>query len=229
MAIKSRYWSAIGWVESLPDDYQERLRNSNIQCVISPLHDSDIVEKTGVLKKPHYHVLLLWDGPTTFENVQEFCIQMGLGTYIERVRSVKNILDYLTHDSYSSKGKYHYDVKNIVWINCNINDFININFRQIVKYIRENKINQFSKLVDKLFDNMENDLLEYVSKNTYFVNTYISSLKFDIDKDIQQTYALLKGIADEIDARGKITMNKDQYMKVIEVFEQLSIYNLDEC
>lgn len=226
MSIKGRYWSVIGWLESLPDNIFEDLKKSGLQVVVSPLHNKD-VDENGESQKDHYHILLAWDGPTTLNSVQDFCENLGLSRYVESVRSVKNILDYMTHDSYSSKEKARYDIKDIQWINCNIYDFVKIGYRAVIEFIKVNKITQFSKLVNALLDKQEYDILEFVANHTYYVNTYICSLKIDVDKDIKQAYDLLKGIADEVDARGKFTLNKKDYCRLMDVFEQLDVFTYD--
>lgn len=220
---KGRYWSAIAWVESVPQNWQKKLKDSGLAVAVSPLHDKDY-DENGELQKAHYHVLMCWDGPITLENARSFAEEIGLGSYVERVRSVSNILDYLTHDSFSSKDKHKYDFNDIIWINCNINDFKKMGFKQIIEYIQAKNIKQFSKLVNSLLDNNENDLLEYVSSHTYYVNTYLCSLKNDFDKDIKEAYNFLKGIANDLDSKGKFTLDRKNYTKLLDVFEQLDIF-----
>lgn len=222
--IKSRTWSIIGWTESLPENWQKKLKDSNLKIVVSPLHDSDLDEDTGEIQKAHYHIVVNWEGPTTLESAREFAEECGLGTYVERVRNMSNILDYLTHDSYSSKEKHQYDYKDIMWINCTMSDFKKIGYRQIIEYIKEHKIFAFNTLVDSLITENENDLLEFVSQKPYYVNLYLSSLKNKIDADIACSFSLLKGYADEIDKYGKFTLDRENYCKLLDVFEQLSIF-----
>lgn len=224
MQIKGRTWSVIGWCESLPADWQKRLKDSNLQVIVSPLHDSDIQEATGEIQKPHYHIVLNWDGPTTLQCVRDFAVEMGLGTYIERVRNISNLLNYLTHDSYMGKGKAHYDVNDITYLNCCSSDFIKIGFRQVIEYIRLHKIKQFSKLVNSLLDDNENDILEYVANHSYYVNTYLCSLKEDISKQLSESYALVKDLANQLDDKGRFTLDRENYCKLLDLFEQLDIW-----
>lgn len=64
MAQKSRYWITVVYPESAAENWIEILNLSGLQAIISPLHDKD-VNATGEIKKAHYHVMLMWDGPTT--------------------------------------------------------------------------------------------------------------------------------------------------------------------
>lgn len=222
-SLKGRYWSCIAWIESLPNDWKIKLEKSGLPCVVSPLHDKDINDN-GDLQKAHYHVLLAWDGPTTLNNVQAFAESVGLGTYIELVRSVSNIIDYMTHQSYSSVSKVKYNPNLIEYINCKESDFVKLGFKKIVAYIRDNKIKSFNKLVDALLINGEDELLEYCSNHPYYVNLYISSLKIDIDKDLKATYSYLKDLANSIDERGRITVDKKTYFRLLEYFEQIDLW-----
>lgn len=72
--------------------------------------------------------------------------------------------------------------------------------------------------------NGEDELLEYCSNHPYYVNLYISSLKIDIDKDLKATYSYLKDLANSIDERGRITVDKKTYFRLLEYFEQIDLW-----
>ena len=63
--VKKRNWAFVLYPESAPDDWIEQLRQTGLQCAISPLHDKDI-DPTGEPKKAHYHIILCYSGPTSF-------------------------------------------------------------------------------------------------------------------------------------------------------------------
>ena len=66
---KKRYWAFVLYPESAPDNWRDFLQQTGLQVAISPLHDKDI-DPTGLPKKSHYHIILCYDGPTTFNNVK---------------------------------------------------------------------------------------------------------------------------------------------------------------
>ena len=66
--IKKRYWAMVLYPESAPDNWRDTLRDTGIQCAISPLHDKD-KNADDLPKKPHYHIILCYEGPTTYNNV----------------------------------------------------------------------------------------------------------------------------------------------------------------
>ena len=65
---KARYWSFVAYPESLPSDWKDTLTRTGLPIAISPLHDKDI-NPNGEAKKAHYHVILCFDGPTTYSVV----------------------------------------------------------------------------------------------------------------------------------------------------------------
>ena len=59
---RTRGYATIVYPESAPADWKEILADLKIQVLISPLHDQD-VNPTGEPKKPHYHIMLIFEGP----------------------------------------------------------------------------------------------------------------------------------------------------------------------
>ena len=70
--VKKRYWAMILYPESAPDNWKDKLVESGIQCAVSPLHDKD-KNADNTPKKAHYHIILCYEGPTTFKNVNSLC------------------------------------------------------------------------------------------------------------------------------------------------------------
>ena len=58
--IKKRYWAMVLYPESAPKNWRDLLRETGIQCAISPLHDKDI-NADNTEKKAHYHIILYYD------------------------------------------------------------------------------------------------------------------------------------------------------------------------
>ena len=70
MVVSARYrnWSGIVYPDSAPDDWLEHFQSLCVKGFVSPLHDADM-NPNGEEKKPHYHVLLIFDGKKSFEQV----------------------------------------------------------------------------------------------------------------------------------------------------------------
>lgn len=179
---KERYWTFIMYEDSRPKNWKELLEEEMIQIAISPRHDRDIKdEETGELKKPHYHVLLCFNGPTTYKRAYEIAEKVG-ANIVKRVLSVKGMYDYFTHKWNEDKVKYNED--DIIVINgFDINDYgltnneIENMKRETIGIIRETKIKEYAELYDYLDYVNRKDLCEIVSKNVIFFNSYLKSKK----------------------------------------------------
>ncbi len=66
---KSREWWCVVYPDSAPSNWRELVQETFLEAYISPLHDKD-KNPDGTPKKPHYHVVLAWSGPTTFSNAK---------------------------------------------------------------------------------------------------------------------------------------------------------------
>lgn len=118
---KARFFTFILYPESMPEDWLMKLETLDISMAISPLHNKD-KSKDGGYKKAHYHVIYIAKNPVTTEAVRNR-IKRTLGnnsiSYVEIVDGIRNVYDYLTHESKDAiaKKKYKYKKKNIVLIN----------------------------------------------------------------------------------------------------------------
>lgn len=188
---KERYWTFIMYEDSRPRNWKEILEEEMIEIAVSPRHDRDMKEETGELKKAHYHVLLCFNGPTTYNRALEIANKVG-ANIVKRVLSVKGMYDYFTHKWNEEKAKYNEE--DIICINgFNIEDYglsnneIEQLKQEIIRIIRQEKIIEMKTLVDLLIDSKMNKLCEIVSKNTMFFNAYLKSAKY-IVKDNEIMY-----------------------------------------
>ena len=109
---KCRGWLCVVYPESAPDDWIQILASIGAQALISPLHDQDL-NADGEVKKPHYHVILLWDGPTTKSNAQAVVdLIRGVGCFA--MATLRGAARYLCHLDNPEKHRYNpEDVKQL--------------------------------------------------------------------------------------------------------------------
>lgn len=62
-----RNFATVVYPESAPENWQDILSRHCVPAFISPLHDKDI-NPTGEPKKPHYHVVLMFEGKKSLEH-----------------------------------------------------------------------------------------------------------------------------------------------------------------
>lgn len=185
--VKKRYWAFVLYPESAPIDWLEKLQLKGVSCAISPLHDKDI-NPTGEPKKPHYHIVLAYGNPTTYNNVKALTEELNCPIPIP-LESCRGYYRYLTHKD--NPEKYQYDEKDIQTLNAfdvtNIltNSEIAMLKIEIQKLIRENKIVEYADLMNILLDSELYELWNVASNNTVFFDRYIQSGRYSITKKEQ--------------------------------------------
>lgn len=113
---RARAWTANVYPESAPQNWIEILREQLIECLISPLHDKD-VEEGGEIKKPHYHVVLSFKNPTTYQKACEVFEEINAVVPPEktcRVKDFRQMARYLCH--LDQPNKHRYEMQDVVSI-----------------------------------------------------------------------------------------------------------------
>lgn len=68
---RTRNWTFLIYPESAPDNWLDCLKSLHVPFIVSPLHDKDVEKDgSGALKKPHWHVLMLFSGKKSFEQIK---------------------------------------------------------------------------------------------------------------------------------------------------------------
>ena len=90
--------------ENTPDHWLSILQDFKTPILVSPFHDQDI-NVTGEPKKPHYHVLIMFEGMKSQDQVRELFDQVG-GVGLETVNSLRGYARYLCHLDNPDKHQY---------------------------------------------------------------------------------------------------------------------------
>ena len=182
MNKKKRNWAFVLYPESAPVDWKDQLQQSGIQACISPLHDKD-TNPTGESKKAHYHIILVYDGPTTYNNVKSLTDSLNC-PIPQPLEQVRGYYRYLTHKD--NPEKYQYDEKLIDTINgfdvlslCELtkSEVISIK-KEIQQIIRSLEFTEYAQLMDYLLDNQLNNFYEVACNNTVFFDRYLGSCRY---------------------------------------------------
>lgn len=185
--VKKRNWAFVLYPESAPKNWREQLLQTGLQCAISPLHDRDI-NPTGEPKKPHYHVILAYSGPTSY-NVVKALTNGKLGQTIPQpLEQIEGYYRYFTHKDNPEKAQYNasdietingFDIRN--YIDLTKSEVIRLK-REIQAFIRDNEIMEYADLMDLLMDAGEEmaDHYEVAANNTVFFDRYLSSRRFRV-------------------------------------------------
>lgn len=106
---KARYWQALVYPDSAPENWRDILNDLFVMWVASPLHDKD-VNDDGTPKKPHYHVYLIFDNTYTYSYAKDIYDEIGaVFPDLARTVIIKNLpacIKYLTHENKPDKAQY---------------------------------------------------------------------------------------------------------------------------
>lgn len=175
---KGRYWAFVAYPESLPSDWINILQSSGVAFAISPLHDKDLnadLEK----KKAHYHIIMCWDGPTTYKNVSRIVCEYLHQPSPIKLECVRGYYRYFCH--LDNPEKEPYDVNLIQHFNGFVpEDYdqpsereLDIICKSCLNLIRYNNFCNYREFIDFLD---ENDLFQefrFARRNTIFFKEYI--------------------------------------------------------
>ncbi len=101
---RTRNYTTVVYPESAPENWLDILIQHMVPAFVSPLHDSDI-NPTGELKKPHYHVVIMFDSMKTLDQAREIAGSIG-GVGCEAVKSIRGVARYLCHLDNPEKAQY---------------------------------------------------------------------------------------------------------------------------
>ena len=179
--VKKRNWAFVLYPESAPVDWVEQLKQGGLKCAISPLHDKDVnPDKTP--KKAHYHVIVCYEGPTTYNNVKRLTesLNQPIPQPLEQVRGYYR---YLTHED--NPEKFQYSKADIQTINgFDIREYVELTrtdvirlMKEVQQFIRDNDITEYARLMDILKDGGDAtaDMFEVASSHTLFYRAYLTS------------------------------------------------------
>ena len=96
--------------ESAPENWRDVLDDYHIEWAESPLHEYD-TNPGGELKKAHWHIVLAFDGPKSYEQVVEILDPLNC-PIPQRCHSLKGAVRYFAH--LDNPEKFQYPVSAIV-------------------------------------------------------------------------------------------------------------------
>lgn len=101
---RTRNFATVVYPDSAPENWQDILSEQFVPAFISPLHDLD-VNPTGEPKKPHWHVMIMFEGVKTVEQANSIFEKIG-GVGCEVVQSQRGYARYLCHMDNPEKHQY---------------------------------------------------------------------------------------------------------------------------
>ena len=176
--VKKRNWAFVAYPESMPANWLEILQETGAPIAISPLHDKDLNADEHE-KKAHYHFIICYGGPTSFNVVKRLTDKLNAPIPIA-LEQIRGYYRYFTHKD--NPEKHQYDESEIKCLNgFKISDYVELSKSEVVKIkydildlIEKNGFCEYYDLIEFLKnDNIER--LEIAMNNTLFFNTYLKS------------------------------------------------------
>lgn len=165
----------IVYPDSAPSDWIETLQNQGYVFCISPLHDKDTTGQ-GEAKKPHYHVLFVWNNPTKWQTAAGLC-EITNSPICIPIQNLRTKYDYLTHKNDPNKAQY--DPADIQCVNgfaiskyeTLTADEVRAKVAELTKLCFELNIIEYADLIAYLLHNEMLDEFDVASNRTlYFSN-----------------------------------------------------------
>lgn len=182
---RTRNWTFVLYPESAPDNWRDILDEYHIEWVESPLHDKDI-NADGQPKKAHIHILLLFGGVKSYEQVLE--ITDSLNQPIpQRCHNAKAMVRYMAHLDNPEKAQYnqseiiaHGGVDLAELLRPSASERYTI-IREMIDYVRSAGIIEFQDLMDYAASEHFDDWFRLLCDNSaYVVGQYIKSQRHRI-------------------------------------------------
>ena len=183
---KARYWTVVVYPESSPPDWIEKVKQTHLAYMISPIHDRDVTA-VGDVKKAHYHLVLMWENPTTFSNVREV-LKPITEVCPQAVNNLGRLARYLVHMDDPDKAQY--DVADIQAGGVDVEEMLYSQnnrakqFELVHRYCLEHNITEYKDLLDKTLDD---DMTVYHAaiNNVSTVKAYLISWEHKIQREYE--------------------------------------------
>lgn len=183
MAVRrNTYYATIVYPESAPLNWIDILEEQHIQALISPIHDKDI-DKEGNPKKPHYHVVLIFESLKSPQQAQEIFEKIcGVGTI--PIHCLGAYSRYLCHLDNSKKAQYNKedireingaDYKECCRQNGEKEKEEEANLIELTQIILDKKITYFHEVADLIIKE-HSDLFSVLKTNSYYIHSVVMSL-----------------------------------------------------
>jgi Plasmid replication protein. len=137
--------------DGAPEDWRDILDDMHVSWIESPLHDKD-VNPDGEIKKAHWHVLVVFDGPQRMTAAENIAQKLN-SPKPQIVKSAKGLVRYMIH--MDNPEKYQYSKSEIIghggadvesYFEMSVTNQTKV-LKDISQYVIENKVTDFADLV----------------------------------------------------------------------------------
>lgn len=181
-AGRKRIFAFLVYPESAKPNWKELLAETHVMALVSPLHDKDI-NPDGELKKPHYHVMLIFEGVKSDDQVKVIKDSLG-GVGNETIHSARGYARYLTHKDNPEKAQYRdedvlcfggADYREMVSLPTDLDALVT----DMTRYIDTYFVYSFREFFNYCRDNKPDWYYALLHGQSYVIKEYIKSLAWD--------------------------------------------------
>lgn len=178
MASRTRNFATVVYPESAPDGWQQLLADELVPAFISPLHCSDL-NADGEPKKPHYHVVIMFDSVKTDDQAKVIFDKIG-GVGCLRVVSMRGQARYLCHLDNPEKAQYSPD--DVIAL-CGADYLGTISLvtdkyqaiKDMIQFCEDNNVHAYSDLLVWCMENKMEWFRVLCDSATYVLKEYLKS------------------------------------------------------
>lgn len=177
---RTRTWTVVLYPESAPDNWRDIINDWHIEWVESPLHDQDC-NADGEIKKAHWHVLLMFSGVKSYDQVRELTDVLNCPSP-QRCHNAKAMVRYMAHLDNPDKAPYSIsDIR--AYGGVDLGELLKPSSSErytligdMITFIKDNNIIEFQDLMDVALQEHFNDWFPLLCDNSAIViNSYIKS------------------------------------------------------
>lgn len=186
---RTRNWTIVLYEDSSPENWRDILDELHIEWIESPLHDKDI-NADGDVKKEHRHILLLFGGVKTYNQVKEIIEPLNC-PIPQRCHNAKAMVRYMAH--LDNPDKAQYDIKDIIGHGgVDISELLRPSsserytfLDEMMDFVKDNEIIEFQDIVDYARSFKRDTWFPLLCDNsTIVISNYIKSCRHRSKKKI---------------------------------------------
>jgi len=193
---RTRNWTFILYPESAPPNWRDVLDDKHISWIESPLHDKDD-NPDGEQKKPHKHILLLFEGKKSYEQIKEITDEL-CATIPQKAASAMGLVRYMAH--LDNPEKHQYSISEIIGHGgADVAEYLKPTktvryslIREMMNFVEDNDITEFIDLAEHARNERFDDWFPLLCDNSaYIMELYIKSKRHGkkrIDGDTGEVY-----------------------------------------
>lgn len=188
---RARTWAAVIYPDSAPSNWKDLLDEQHIPWACSPLHEFD-TNATGEVKKPHWHIVLSFDGKKSYEQICDILAPLN-APIPQRCHDVRGIVRYFAH--LDNPEKHQYSVSDIEGhggfdVTAALQPSASERYEyigQMVDFVRDNGITEYQDLMDYALSERRGDWFPLLCDSCSFVmQQYIKSQRHRRDVDVNR-------------------------------------------